>query len=601
MSSVELTAPEIATLPLAPDPRGSDWRREHACSGITTRLILAYAEKVGGRDAVDEVLARSGRAGRDAELHEEGSWFSYDTKIALWEAAEEVLDDEKVAEHAGESVLDFSIAPGLKRALRALGSPDLVYRNVARANSKFNWAHELVMVERRPGYVRLRYRDVSGVGYHRYDCEYTQGLLATVPQLFGLPPARVTHSVCGLDGGDYCQFDVHWLPNLAPLKRWGAGALAASAALVGAGLLVDPALIGAGVGVGLAGGAAIGTRALLFQRRRIGSLETQVRDQQEAAEREMASLSTISSDLRLDEVLARIGEAACDAIGEKQFALLVRRSKGLQAARHSELPEEALQRLEEWANEVEAGLSLGPMVVDDFADVPALAPLVDGAELALGSCCAVPLSFRDELQGAFIVLAHGPNGLLPGDATALSTYATHAAIAISNARLLDRLERLAAQDPLTGLVNPRAFDQICHKELARSRRDDTPLALLMLDVDHFKEINDACGHPYGDEVLRQIANVLRSEVRPHDAVARLGGEEFAILLPDTHAAQAAEVAERMRESITALPAQLPLTASVGVAICEAGTASYDDLLEEADSAMYLAKRGGRDRVAVSSG
>src|SRR5207237_7819540 len=142
----------------------------------------------------------------------------------------------------------------------------------------------------------------------------------------------------------------------------------------------------------------------------------------------------ISSDLRLDEVLARIGEAARDAIGGKQFALLVRR-EGLQVARHSGLPEDALLRLEEWANEVEAGLSLGPLVVDDFADVPALAPLVDGAELALGSCCAIPLSFRDELQGAFIVLAHGPNGLLPGDATALSTYATHAAIAISNARL----------------------------------------------------------------------------------------------------------------------------------------------------------------------
>src|SRR5205085_2059203 len=122
------------------DPQGSDWRREHACSGITTGLILAYAERVGGRAAIDEILTRAGLAGREEELRVESAWFSYETKISLWQASEQVLGDPRIAEHAGASVLEFSVAPGLKRALQALGSPDLVYRNVVRANSKFNWA-----------------------------------------------------------------------------------------------------------------------------------------------------------------------------------------------------------------------------------------------------------------------------------------------------------------------------------------------------------------------------------------------------------------------------------------------------------------------------
>src|SRR5581483_5751254 len=176
------------------------------------------------------------------------AWFSYETKITLWQAAEHTLADPRIAEHAGASVLEFSVAPGLKRALQALGSPDLVYRNVVRANSKFNWAHELVMVERAPGHVRLRYRDVSGVGYHRYDCDYTRGLLGTVPELFGLPPARVTQRVCGAKGGDCCEFDVRWVSDLQGMKRWGVRITAASLALLAGGLLLDPvlAIVGAG-------------------------------------------------------------------------------------------------------------------------------------------------------------------------------------------------------------------------------------------------------------------------------------------------------------------------------------------------------------------
>ncbi|MGO9793802.1 MAG: hypothetical protein ACLP8S_31095 [Solirubrobacteraceae bacterium] len=148
---------------------------------MTSGLILAYVEREAGREAVDEMLARAGLTDREQELRDENSWFSFDAKIMLWEAAEAVTGDKRVAERVGESALDFGVALSLKRALRALGSPDFVYRNVARANSKFNWAHRLSIVDNADDHVRLEYRDVSGVGYQHYDCDATSTTTATTP------------------------------------------------------------------------------------------------------------------------------------------------------------------------------------------------------------------------------------------------------------------------------------------------------------------------------------------------------------------------------------------------------------------------------------
>jgi diguanylate cyclase (GGDEF)-like protein len=582
------------------DRQGSDWRRKHACSGITTGLILAYAERVGGQEAVDMILARAGLAEREHDLRVESAWFSYETKISLWQAAEEVLADPRVAEHVGASVLEFSVAPGLKHALQALGSPDLVYRNVVRANSKFNWAHELAMVEKTPGHVRLRYRDVSGVGYHHYDCDYTRGLLATVPELFGLPPARVTQTMCGARGDDCCAFDVRWVSDLAGMKRWGVGICATSFGLLIAGLALDPALAMIGGGLAAVGGTTIGLRAFLFQSRRIRSLDARVREQDQAADHQLASLAALSSDLRLSELLKRITENARNAIGGKEFALVVRHSGLMRADRHSGVPEASLCRLERWTADTEEALRRGPLVVEDVTAVPLLAPLAHDQRLPLGSCCAAPLIFREEFHGALIALAHGSNGFLPADTVALSTYAAHAAIALANARLLEHHERRASEDPLTGLANPRSFQHACEVEFARASRDATGVALIMLDLDHFKSINDAHGHRYGDEVLCMIADVLRANVRPHDTVARLGGEEFATLLPGASAEEAFEVAERMRTAIAAVPARLRLSTSVGVAVRNGDGVSYEALLEDADRAMYAAKRNGRDRTSLSA-
>lgn len=188
----------------------SDWRRDHAGSGLTSGLILTYVEREAGGQAAKQVLAGAGLAHDEVQLRDENHWFSYETKLALWAAAEEVLGDHHVAQHVGEAALDLSVAAGLKRTLRALGSPGFVYGNVVRANAKFNWAHQLVVLDSASEHVRMRYTDLAGVGYHRYDCEYTTGLLAMVPQLFGLPLARVVQPVCGARGDSCCEFEVRW-------------------------------------------------------------------------------------------------------------------------------------------------------------------------------------------------------------------------------------------------------------------------------------------------------------------------------------------------------------------------------------------------------
>lgn len=165
------------------------------------------------------------------------------------------------------------------------------------------------------------------------------------------------------------------------------------------------------------------------------------------------------------------------------------------------------------------------------------------------------------------------------------------------------LERLSQTDGLTGLANRRQFDHALLREHARQRRTGSPLSLLMIDLDHFKHVNDHYGHAVGDDYLRAVARVLQVSVaRVTDLAARYGGEEFVCLLPDTSAADAFMLAERIRGGVAglALPnAQAEggqLTVSVGVATLDGGSSSAAQLLERADEQLYAAKRDGRDRV-----
>jgi diguanylate cyclase (GGDEF)-like protein len=160
-----------------------------------------------------------------------------------------------------------------------------------------------------------------------------------------------------------------------------------------------------------------------------------------------------------------------------------------------------------------------------------------------------------------------------------------------------QLSQLATNDPLTGLVNARAFAARLTQELDRNRRYPRPLALIYLDLDDFKVINDSHGHQTGDAVLRLVADAMRSSVRQADIVGRLGGDEFAVLMPETDAALADAAAKRLAVGLRTVFKGTPtVTASIGVVSCMVADANTDELLRRADQAMYEAKRAGKDRV-----
>ncbi|BDI32963.1 hypothetical protein CCAX7_50140 [Capsulimonas corticalis] len=163
-----------------------------------------------------------------------------------------------------------------------------------------------------------------------------------------------------------------------------------------------------------------------------------------------------------------------------------------------------------------------------------------------------------------------------------------------------QLEMLATTDGLTGLKNHRTFQDRLREEVMRSQRHLTPLSMVLLDVDQFKQFNDNFGHPAGDEVLRQVARVLSECVREHDLVARYGGEEFVLVLPNTDGPGAAAIAERCRMSIESAEwTHRKVTASFGVASVTATTVGPPDLIVAADTALYDAKHNGRNRVSMA--
>jgi diguanylate cyclase len=179
------------------------------------------------------------------------------------------------------------------------------------------------------------------------------------------------------------------------------------------------------------------------------------------------------------------------------------------------------------------------------------------------------------------------------------------ALMLALLRILQQRETLRHQsetDALTGLANRRKIYAAAEQELARGRRGEGPLGLVLIDLDHFKEINDRFGHPTGDAVLKAFARTLRDAVREVDYPVRMGGEEFAILMPDTDLAGATRLAERIRAATEALA--LPgrardhtLTASLGVTASDEATEHFDQLFSRADQLLYLAKSRGRNHVA----
>lgn len=175
-------------------------------------------------------------------------------------------------------------------------------------------------------------------------------------------------------------------------------------------------------------------------------------------------------------------------------------------------------------------------------------------------------------------------------------FAGHTALAMRNANLLERMQQMAITDGLTQLANRRSFDRALERELQRATRTDGRLSVVLLDIDHFKNLNDTHGHLVGDNVLRQIAHALRECGREYDTIARYGGEEFAAVLPGCSSALAVQVAERLRAAVEDGVTDVPVTASAGVATYPYDGVDIASLLGSADRALYSAKRNGRNVV-----
>jgi len=178
----------------------------------------------------------------------------------------------------------------------------------------------------------------------------------------------------------------------------------------------------------------------------------------------------------------------------------------------------------------------------------------------------------------------------------MERYASHAALAIRNANLLARVQQMAVTDGLTQLANRRAFDRSLDRELSRAARTDGRLSIVLLDIDHFKLLNDNHGHVVGDTVLKQIASALQMCGREYDTIARYGGEEFAAVLPGCSSGLALQVADRLRRAVQDAPTEVKVTTSAGVATYPYDGIDANGLLSAADQALYAGKRAGRNTV-----
>jgi diguanylate cyclase (GGDEF)-like protein len=234
-----------------------------------------------------------------------------------------------------------------------------------------------------------------------------------------------------------------------------------------------------------------------------------------------------------------------------------------------------------------------------------MARQVPGTAVVQESLLLIPLIAGDHKLGMMNCYRLGIGRFSDSELEAASLFAHVAAAAWRNAQLYTELLNAAMTDPLTGMYNSRWLRDAGERDIAASARDGSTLAVLLLDLDHFKEVNDSSGHAAGDQVLQRLAALLRTSVRGADAVVRFGGEEFVVLLHGCDAAGAATVAEALRLAVreVALPQTCGLrclTASIGIAVYPDNGESLDQLLGAADRAMYGAKHNGRDQVARAS-
>ncbi len=327
---------------------------------------------------------------------------------------------------------------------------------------------------------------------------------------------------------------------------------------------------------------------------------------QEQAAREVA-VNRIASAIRSTLELPSILQTTVDEVGRALGAEYC-------AVRITGEPEQAatmqhFARAEAQADVAEAELSAQLDACHERLTAHVRAHAADGRrslvlieEDKLGAVAYVPIIYQQNYMGTLLVRATDARRIWQkSERLLLRTVADQVALAISHARLYTQSQQQALTDALTGCFNRRAFDMQLERELRLAARMRQPLSLLMLDVDHFKRVNDTFGHDAGDTALRCLANTLRAELRAVDTAARYGGEEFAIILPQADLEGALLVAERLRTRLadTVMPNIGHLTASFGLASYPQHADTSVQLIKLADSALYAAKHAGRNRICAA--
>jgi diguanylate cyclase (GGDEF)-like protein len=244
-------------------------------------------------------------------------------------------------------------------------------------------------------------------------------------------------------------------------------------------------------------------------------------------------------------------------------------------------------------------LSAGRTLIEN--DVKAGPPEI-GLYVETGSSMCIPLVSFGQTLGVLVLDTTRPGAFNANDVQPLESVADICATAIQNAHYVERVKQLAYLDGLTGIFNRRFFELRIVEEIDRAQRYNTGMAVLMIDIDQFKRLNDEFGHLLGDEVLRQVSSIFHQQLRKIDVLCRYGGEEFAILLSQTNAVHALGVAEKLRRTVEAWQfpgVPRPVTISAGTANFGEHGSTRDELVKAADAGLYAAKQAGRNRVCLA--
>jgi diguanylate cyclase (GGDEF)-like protein len=316
---------------------------------------------------------------------------------------------------------------------------------------------------------------------------------------------------------------------------------------------------------------------------------------------------SINSSLSLPEVLNAIAELVTGRLHIPQFSIMLINGAGDLEVKivqpQGQGSEGVTFKVGEGACGIAAATRRHVYVPDIAGDTRIFVSRQGGKPRGEGALLAVPMTHQDAVLGVLNLERPQPASFAPEEIELFTAVGDLAAVAVKNARLHEETVSLATTDALTGIPNRRHLFNQLELEVARANRFGNQVSILMVDIDHFKHLNDLAGHRAGDAVLRQVSDLMRTQVRKVDTLARYGGEEFMLVLPQVTKAEAAEVAEKLRRRVEEAPLEhastQPLgkvTISVGVANLPVDATALELLVDCADSALYASKRAGRNKV-----